>query len=160
VIPFDRDSQRDEREVDNAATGLIGRTRARAAYLEMCEIDEARQSSNEGRNICRSMEERWILISQKFCDVFIVVLCLTRTWFCLRLIREAQFFSSLWVDQWRKKGLRRMWNIEGQVLDVIPKTVKGSHSGRPSKSVRLECDGQILEQSRRSPCAEIMTDES
>jgi hypothetical protein len=106
------------------------------------------------------MEERWILIGQEFCDLFVIVLCLTRTRFCLRLIREVQFFSSLRMDQWWKKGLRCVWNVEGQVLDMVPKTIKSSHFGRPSKSVRLECDAQILEQDWRSPRAEVVTDKS
>jgi hypothetical protein len=40
VVSFDRDAQRDERKVDNTATRLTGWARARAAYLEMCEVDE------------------------------------------------------------------------------------------------------------------------
>jgi hypothetical protein len=51
-------------------------------------------------------------------------------------------------------------DIKGQVLNMVPKAIESRHSGRSSKSVRSECDAQILEQSRRSPRAEIVTDES
>jgi hypothetical protein len=74
VVSFDGNAQGDQRKVDDAAAGLIGRTRARAAYFEMCKVDEARQPTNEGWNVRRGMEKRWILVGQKFCNLFVVVL--------------------------------------------------------------------------------------
>jgi hypothetical protein len=160
VISFDGNAQRDECKVDNAATGVIGRARSRAADFEMCEINEARQPTDEGWDICCGMEKRRVLVSQEFCYILVVVLCLAGAGFCLRSIREIQFFARFWMDQRWKSGLRCMGDIEGQVLHVVTQAIECSQSGWSSESARFERDAQILEQSWRSPRAEIVTDET
>jgi hypothetical protein len=72
------------------------------------------------------MEQRWILVGQEFCGVFIAILGLIRTRLSLRLICEIEFFTRLWVYQWWKKSLRRVRDSEGQVLYMIAHAIKSS----------------------------------
>jgi hypothetical protein len=92
----------------------------------MCEIREARQTTDEGWNIRCGVEERWILIGQEFCSVFIAILGLIRTRLCLRLVCEIELFASLWVNQRWERSLGCVRGLEGQVLRMVARAIKRS----------------------------------
>jgi hypothetical protein len=111
------------------------------ADLEMFEMNETGKSSNESWNIRSGVEERWILMSQEFCNVLVAVLCLTRVGgVCLWRICEVDLFSSFWMDQRWQRTFSGMGDAEGQVLDVMSEPIESGQPGRPGQYTRSEGD--------------------
>lgn len=90
----------------------------------MGKVDELRECGNKRRDVCRRMEQRWILFYKKILHFPATVFRrLVFCWAILRvldlgLIFEVQLGSILWVDDWRQEGFGSVRHVEGKGLDV------------------------------------------
>ena len=73
VVALNSHPQRDESVVDDATARVDGGVAARTADFKMRDIGKAGERSNESRNVGCGMEQRWVLVDQKSCGVFITV---------------------------------------------------------------------------------------
>lgn len=136
------DAQADEGIVDAAAPVPLLGVLARAPDGQVAQVGQGLDGVDEAGHIGSSMEERRILLSQDIAQLGVGVLAPgeDRAHACVRCVEEGDLIAGQGVDEGREEGRLGVWEVEGEVLDVVTDAGEGIDTGLLGEGVGVEGD--------------------